>query len=213
MPGSVPNPLWLFRITRIDNIPHILRHGICNKSHPNADPNYVPIGNGEIISFRSEHKVNIRGYGFVGDYVPFYFDPCSIMLYNILTGYTVKKVTPEKIVFLCCTVEALTNCGNRYFFSDGQANTYISEHYSDLKDLDKVDWNVVKSKNFKKTIEDIDRPRRYQAEFLVRHYVPITCVGAIVVYNENSLNFVNSELEKAGLLIRALIKKPFYFNR
>ncbi|OQP66081.1 hypothetical protein A3860_14680 [Niastella vici] len=186
---------------------------MCNKNHPNADPKYVNIGNNSIIGVRIVHPVKIFGYGNIGDYVPFYFTPCSIMLYNILTGYGIDKVAPEDIIFLCCTVEAVTKCGNDFFFTDGQANTAITEHYNDLVDLGKIDWDVIKSKDFRKTADDVDRQRRYQAEFLIKHFVPTTCISAIVVYNEKCANFVKKELEKAGSLIPVHIKKSYYFNR
>jgi hypothetical protein len=35
---------YLFRMTHIENIPHILRHGITHFSSHNANPDFVPIG-------------------------------------------------------------------------------------------------------------------------------------------------------------------------
>ncbi|SEA26408.1 protein of unknown function [Arachidicoccus rhizosphaerae] len=35
----------LYRITHIDNIPHVLRYGITHKNSPNASPNFVAIVN------------------------------------------------------------------------------------------------------------------------------------------------------------------------
>lgn len=212
MPGNIPSPTWLFRITHIGNLPHILQHGVCCRSHPNADPNFIDIGSTEIIGVRKSHPVKINGYGNIGDYVPFYFDARSIMLYNILTGYGVPKRKPEDIIVLATTVASASKC-DKYFFTDGQANTYISGHYNDLKNLDKIDWDVVTSGNFKKAETDTDRSRRYQAEFLIHHHVPLNCIEAIAVYNQACANFVKSLLDKAGLLIPVHIKKSFYFNR
>src|SRR5215203_1829265 len=98
MPGP-PRQVYLYRITHKNNLTHILASGICNKNHPNADPGYIPIGNGSIIGVRTIHPAKIEGYGNIGEYVPFYFTPSSIMLYNILTGYGVPKIEAEDIVF------------------------------------------------------------------------------------------------------------------
>jgi hypothetical protein len=213
MPGKIPQTVWLYRITNRENLAHILRYGICNKNHPDANPDFVSIGNPEIIATRNDHEVKIEGYGKIGDYVPFYFSPKSIMLYNILTGYGVKKIKPEEIIFLITDIESAVNCKQLYFFSDGQANTRISQHYNDLKDLDKIDWEVVQSGDFSKSIKDNDRTRRYQAEFLIYKKVPVNCIKAIVVYNESCATFVKKKLALTGLIIQVHIKRPFYFNR
>ena len=213
MPGTTPNPVRLFRITHRDNLRHILQYGICNKNHRDANAAFVPIGNSDIIGRRVEHVVKISGYGNVGDYVPFYYSPLSVMLYNILTGYGVPRVAPEHIVCMVTSVDALAGCGNRCFFTDGQANTLITDHYTDLKDLAQVDWTVVRSGDFTKSNADPDRLRRYQAEFLVHSHVPVNCIEAIVVYNESCSTFVRTELDKAGLIIPVHVSKKHYFNR
>ncbi len=41
----------------------------------------------DLIEKRTAHTVPIPPGGSLGDYVPFYFTPWSIMLYNIKTGY------------------------------------------------------------------------------------------------------------------------------
>jgi len=213
MPAKIPDTIWLYRITHRENLPHILQYGICNKDHPEANPHFVSIGNHDIIATRKDRRVKIKGYGNVGEYVPFYFAPKSIMLNNILTGYGVTKERPEEIIFLIIDVPGAVNCKQLYFFSDGQANTRISEHYNDLKDLNKVDWEVVKSGDFSKSPNDNDRTRRYQAEFLIHEKIPVNCIKAIVVYNETCATFVKKKLATTGLIIPVYIKRSFYFNR
>ncbi len=213
MSSGVPKNTWLYRITHRENLPHILHYGICNKNHPDANPDFISIGNHGIITTRKDREVKIEGYGNVGEYVPFYFSPKSIMLYNILTGYGVDRIKPEEIIFLITDIEGVINSKQLFFFSDGQANTRISRHYNDLKDLDKVDWNVVTSGDFKKSIADNDRTRRYQAEFLIHERVPINCTKAIVVYNESCATFVKKKLATTNLVIPVHIKRTFYFNR
>ena len=49
----------IFRITHVDNVPWILANGLhCSNSHQ-FDPNYVPIGNAEIITRRATRIVPI----------------------------------------------------------------------------------------------------------------------------------------------------------
>jgi len=205
----------VYRIIHFDNLAYILQNGMFVRGHKQFDPDYVNIGDPSIISTRDIYPVKIPGYGHLGDYVPFYFGRCSMMLYNILTGYRVPKQHPKDIVYLCCTVDSLTaECG-QYFFTDGQANTRFTDHFSDLADLAKVDWETVNGKDFKKSGADPDKPRRYQAEFLVHNHVPISCVKAIVVYNEARKQEVEQLVVREGLNIKVLVATPrnnYYFH-
>jgi len=81
-----------------------------NKNHADADPGFVAIGNPEIIDVRSTTPTNLEGVWFHGEYVPFYFTPRSIMLYNIVTGYYTPKVprrSKEEIIVVRCLLETL----------------------------------------------------------------------------------------------------------
>lgn len=60
---------YAFRITHIDNIPHIVRNGIVKADSPLRDEHYVSIGDRQIIRVRGEMVV--KGYK-ISDYIPFY---------------------------------------------------------------------------------------------------------------------------------------------
>ncbi len=180
---------YCYRITHIDNLPHILAHGILNKNHPKACGTYLQIGHPEIIDVRSNKPVKIAGHGFIGDYVPFYFTPKSIMLLNILTGYQepiVPKRSPEDILVIRCNIHTLANQDGPWFFTDGQANDAATSHYNDLKHLDTIDWDIIYDCNFKKSDGNTERPRKYQAEFLVHNQVPVHLIESLCVYNEKA---------------------------
>src|SRR5262245_3102156 len=96
MAGLSADEARIFRITHIDNVPWILDHGIhCTKSKV-QDPNFIPIGKQEVIDKRRNHPVEIDPFGTLGDYVPFYFTPWSIMMYYIKTGYGGVTKRPNK---------------------------------------------------------------------------------------------------------------------
>lgn len=54
--------------------------------------------------------------GTLSDYVPFYFTPCSPMLYNIKTGYNgvPKQEAMEEIVLLVASLRKLAEAQKRY---------------------------------------------------------------------------------------------------
>ncbi|MBK6902266.1 MAG: DUF4433 domain-containing protein [Saprospirales bacterium] len=79
MPGSIPDKIWLYRITHRDNLPHILRHGLVTAGHAEADPDFVGIGDNTLISVRKDKPVPVPPYGNLSEYVPFYLGlthPC-----------------------------------------------------------------------------------------------------------------------------------------
>lgn len=76
----------LFRITHIANLPWLLANGLLCASSTAHDPNFVTIGNPDLIERRRQRRVPIAPNGTLADYVPFYFTPKSPMLLNIKTG-------------------------------------------------------------------------------------------------------------------------------
>jgi hypothetical protein len=206
--------LFVYRIIHIDNLEYILKHGLYVRDHKKFDPDYINIGNSEIIDVRKSSPVRIKGYGFIGDYVPFYFGRQSIMLYNILTGYAgLQRCSPDKIIYLCTKIPDLINSCPKFFFTDGQANQHITEHFNNINNLNEVDWEVVNGSDFKKTPEDFDKPRRYQAEFLVHQHVPIDCITRIITYDNTTMNSIKSLLLEVGLKITVEVspKNCYYF--
>ncbi len=176
--------LFIFRMTHIDNVTFIAKNGLWPKLSPVQDPDFVPIGNPNIIDKRTNKTVVvIPPGGVLGEYVPFYFSGHSPMLYNITTGYGVKKVLQKDIVFLVCDALEIVNAGISYCFTDGNATKAISKFYNNLYGLRELDWNCIQSTIWKNTEEDYDRVRKKMAEFLVKEHIPTNLIREIIVKN------------------------------
>ena len=96
MPKSLQETLTsekalIFRATHRLNLPWVLANGLHCRSSDLQDPDFVAIGNAEIISRRQSRSVPIAPGGNLADYIPFYFTPYSLMLYNIKTGFGVQQ--------------------------------------------------------------------------------------------------------------------------
>lgn len=207
------NKKYCYRITHIQNLPLILRHGILNKNHRDANGDYIDIGNPEIIDVRSTTPVKIDEYGMIGDYVPFYFTPKSMMLLNIITGYrapVVPRRSRSEILVIRCLIDELTNLP-QWFFTDGQGNDMATDHYHDLDELDTIDWEAIQKSNFKKNDGDYDRPRRYQAEFLVHERVPLESIESLNVYNQEAADYVNEQLTRNNINLAVHIQPKYFF--
>lgn len=209
------NREYCYRITHINNLPLLLKNGIVNKNHPNASEDFIEIGNPEIIDVRSTSPVKINNYGMIGDYVPFYFTPKSIMLFNIITGYwhpLVPRRNRSEILVIRCLIDDLATLP-RWFFTDGQANIKDGtvKHFNNLDYLDSIDWQCIQNSNFSKSDGDFDRPRRYQAEFLVQHEVPIDYVESLNVYNQQAADAVNDILNENNINLAVNIQPQYFF--
>lgn len=208
------NKSFCYRICHIQNLPHALKFGLCTKHHANASANFISIGNPAIIGVRDATPVRLKGYGCIGEYVPFYFTPKSMMLFNIVTGYQaplVPQLPKEDILVIRCLIEDVSKA-NKFFFTDGQANVkQITTHYNNLADLDKIDWTIIQNGDFKKSNTDTDKQRRYQAEFLIYNHVPIQFVESLHVYNAKAATFVQQEIAKTGLLTPVKTTPQYFF--
>ncbi|MBC8883876.1 DUF4433 domain-containing protein [Flavobacterium piscinae] len=176
-------------MTHIENVPHILLHGITHRNSPNANPGFTPIGDPSLISTRDIFQLD--NGKLLGDYVPFYFGTRTPMLYVIQKGFNGLNPTPAQDVVYCVTsVQKIIESELTFVFTDGHAVDCLSTQYNqhDVNHLeDLLDWQAVKSINWKSET-DLDLKRRKQAEFLVLGDVaPIHILG-FVVYNEVAYN-------------------------
>lgn len=199
---------YLFRMTHIQNIPHILQCGITHISSPLSNGNYVPIGDASLISTRSSHVLDNGKQ--LGDYIPFYFGVLTPMLYVIQKGYNQVKTTAAKDIVYCVTsVQKLIDTNLEYVFTDGHAIETISSQYdhTNIKDIDTLlDFKAIKDWKFKDP-NDLDKKRRKQAEFLVDGDIPLEVILGYVVYNENAKN----QLVAMGIEEKKIKILPTYY--
>jgi len=212
MPKLGPTAAHIFRITHVDNVPWILEHGVRCKTSKVADPNFVPIGMPALIEKRTTHTVPIPPGGSLGDYVPFYFTPWSVMMYNIKTGYNgVIKRTNSEIVILVSSLHKLQELGAPFVFTNGHAYMQETDYFADLSDLNEIHWDLLRSKNFKRDAEDPGKIGRYQAEALVHRRVPVDAVLGIACYDAQAKAMVKAQVERLNLSINVKILPEWYF--
>jgi hypothetical protein len=131
---------------------------------------------------RASTPIQCGQRGTLHDYVPFYFTPLSPMLFKISRG-NVDAYTggQEPLVHLVSTAQAVRATNLRFVFSDGHGIMMFTEFFDDLAQLDKIDWEVIKSKYWKDTADNPDRKRRRQAEFLVHEFCTWDVISEIGV--------------------------------
>ena len=195
---------YAFRMTHIDNIPHIVRCGLVRASSPLHDEHYVSIGDNQVIERRNERPVN--GYRLC-DYIPFYFGTRSPMLYVIQHGYNgVCRVEPENIVYCVVRIDDLISNNVDCIFTDGHALSKLTKFYeknllSSINEIVKYDdvysaqWNLE---------SDLDLKRRKEAELLIKVDLAPQYVKGYVVYNE----IAKQRLVKMGITLEKIVVAP-----
>jgi hypothetical protein len=192
-------------MTHIENIPHILMYGITNIQSPHSNPEYVPIGDGSLISSRS--NFDISNGKKLGEYIPFYFGVRMPMLFVIQKGYNGVKVTrPEEVVYCVSSVQRILDNKLDFVFSDGHAVDRLSTIYypKDAKTIDIIiDKKAIESKYWKDD-NDLDLKRRKEAEFLIAEDIPVKAILGYYVYN----SIAKETLLEAGVNEKNVIISP-----
>jgi hypothetical protein len=207
-----PEKALIFRITHRDNLAWILQNGLHCRNSNRIDPNFVSIGNVDLIANRHHHRVPIAPAGSLSDYVPFYFTPLPMMALNINTGYRgVQKRRNDEIAILVSSLRKLHENNIRFLFTDRHAYLGYANYFSDLDDLGNIDWKILQERDFKKDSENPEKTDRYQAEALVHRYVPIDSLLGVVCYNTIERDRAKLLATDAGTTLSIISQPRWYF--
>lgn len=212
MSDNIPSIVYLYRITHCGNLPFILKNGLYCPASPNKDEHYINIGKKDIITKREHKPVVYEPYGYIHDYVSFYFGPRSPMLYVISKGSSDTNCRQEDIVYIVTGIPTLQEHKKAFIFTDGQALMELSNQYTNIPDLNKIDWDIIFGKDwFDKPPSITDRKRKRQAELLVYEHVPVACINSLAVMNKKARILVERMVSEAGLLIPVTEKPQWYY--
>lgn len=181
-----PHPK-IYHITHVDNLRSIVTDGglLSDAAMLARGGPLQAIGMSSIKLRRIEElEVPCHAGTKVGDYVPFYFCPRSMMLYVIYCANHPEltyRGGQEPIVHLEADLHAVVQWANtngvRWAFSLSNAGAYYAEFYATEGELDQLDWDAIAATDFR----DPDVKERKQAEFLVYEQFPFTLVECIGV--------------------------------
>lgn len=102
----------------------------------------------------------------------------------------------EPLIYLVSTAQEIQKSGNPFVFSDGHGIARFTQWFDDLQNLDKVDWDVIYRQYWADDIDDMDRQRRKQAEFLVYQFCDWSLIEEIVVINGAVQSEVKSTMQQ-----------------
>ena len=210
-PNLNPEKALIWRIVHRDNLPWILDNGLYCGNSTIKSPNWVSIGNDELIDKRARHPVPLPPNGFLNDYVPFYFTPFSVMMRNIKSGRGVQQRSNEDIVILVSSLHHLAQQGLPFLFTDSHAYYQWANYYQDINALDKIDWPLLQNRDFKRDAEDPAKFERYQAEALIHQHCPVTGLLGIFCYTEALQVSIAQEVANRSLHFKVFARPNWYF--
>lgn len=187
----------IYRITHIENIPHILQYGITHKNSKHSNPNFKAIGDSSLIDTRNEKIVKITNGGKIiiktitlGDYIPLYFGVKMPMLYVIQHGgnFVPQATKAKDIAYIACSVMKVYDLGYEFYFSDGHATDMLTTFYNKqaINNINRIiDWNAIKT-SYWGGEDNLDVKRKKQAEFLVKEDVSPDSIIGFGCYNDEA---------------------------
>jgi ssDNA thymidine ADP-ribosyltransferase, DarT len=201
----------IFRITHRDSVPWILDNGMHARNGEKFDPSCQNIGNADLIDKRLRRLVGVPPGGALSDHVPFYFTPYSIMMYNIKTGCGVRQVPNDEIVIFVSSLRHVAAQGSKFVFTNQHAYPPMAEYFTDLAQLDQIDWLLLQSRNFKHDPDDPGKKERYQAEALIWKHVPLSALQGVCCYTSTVEQQIKNEIERRDLTFKVAARQSWYF--
>lgn len=211
----VPARPKIYHIVHVDRLSSIIdeRRLWCDAEMVRHPPTGTTIGMNGIKQRRlTELRLTSHPELHVGDCVPFYFCPRSIMLYLIYQANhpeLVYRGGQGPIVHLEAdlreTVDWAEAKGLSWAFTLSNAGAYYFEDRCDLKQLDEINWNAVQASIWLKCKEG------KQAEFLIERHFPWKLISRIGVQSRHIYGEVSTCLQAAAHKPRIEIKPDWYY--
>jgi len=215
MPPPPADPK-IYHIVHVDRLPSIIADGCLWSDAVIAGRGQsgTTIGMGTIKARRLTLPVDCHPGDHVGEYVPFYFCPRSIMLYVIYRandeGLTYRG-GQGPIVHLEADLHEVVawadGNGSRWAFALSNAGAYYSQFRSRLDQLDEVSWPAVAARDFRTA----EVKEGKQAEFLVNRSFPWQLVRRIGVSDRAVAQQVSNAMRGAAHRPLVEIRTDWYF--
>ncbi len=213
MPGPSEK---IYHILHIDRLESVVRQGglFSDSEGLRRGLSGTVIGIPEIKRRRLENAIPSFPDLRVGDCVPFYFCPRSIMLYLIsrrnhpaLSYRGGQEPIVHLVADLRKTVTWADANGVRWAFTNRNAGSFLFKSFTDLHDLPQLDWDAIHATDWQRCRDD------KQAEFLLAGKFPWELVEHIGTFSKECSDYaeriITGHVGPGGLLVE--IRKDWYY--
>lgn len=209
----------IYHIVHMDKLPSIIAEGglLCDAEIARREAAGLAVGTTigmGSIKQRRLTRLSLTSHPglFVGQCVPFYFCPRSIMLYLI------HRANHEELTYrggqgpivhleadLAGTVAWANGNARRWAFTLSNAGAFYFEDRADLAQLGEIDWDAVQAQDWR------GKKEGKQAEFLVEQSFPWDLVSRIGVGSQQVYGQVRAVLQAAAHKPHVEIKPDWYY--
>ena len=212
---TIPENPKIYHIVHVDRLPSIVAdEGLwCDAEIVKRHPPGTSIGMNKIKHRRlKELRLASHPNLYVGDCVPFYFWPRSIMLYLIYQANHPEltyKGGQEPILHLQAdlytSVSWATQHKRKWAFTLSNAGSRYFEDRCDLEKLNEINWAAVKAQHWQAHKE------AKQAEFLMEYHFPWHLIEHIGVKSASIYQQVVQVLQVTGHKPQTKIQPEWYY--
>ena len=216
---TVPRQPKIYHIVHVDRLSAVVQSGelLCDAEVSQRALSGTAIGMSQIKQRRlTELTLKDHPDLHVGDCVPFYFCPRSVMLYLISCRNHPDleyRGGQEPIVHLQADFFASIDWANqtqrRWAFTVSNAGSYFFESYSDLDRLGEINWAAVRSNDWRERSVKENK----QAEFLIEKSFSWSLIERIGVCTKRVYQQVLNILPKGGHRPRVELKSDWYYEQ
>lgn len=212
---TVPNRPKIYHIVHVDRLASIISDGClwCDAEIGRRRPTGTVIGMKDIKQRRLTTTLDSHPDLHVGDCVPFYFCPRSVMLYIIYQANHPEITYREgqgPIVHLEADLYDSVAWANqnhrRWAFTLSNAGSVYFEDRSTLNQLNEIDWTAVRATDWQTQKEG------KQAEFLMEYNFPWHLVERIGVLSRVIHRSVTNMLPTGGHRPPVEVKPEWYYG-
>lgn len=214
---AVPTHPKIYHITHIDNLSAISSKGKLISDAVRIAQNLpcLEVGMTTIKRRRLEEiEVTVHPETKVGQYVPFYFCPRSVMLFLIYRGNhagMTYKGGQENMVHLQADFHEVIKRADAkphpWAFSNGNAGAYITRYFNRIEDLNRIDWTAVNATDFR----DAQIKEKKQAEFLTFDAFPWNLIRKVGTINNTVATQARQILSSCPHQPTIEIKRDWYY--
>lgn len=213
---SPPANPKIYHITHVDNLASIVAGGIeADGRRLRKGSQQASIGMTEIKRRRLfEIDVPCHPGTKVGDYVPFYFCPRSIMLFIIhknnhpdMTYHGGQGPILHLQVDMGKAMDWADQHQVPWAFSDRNAGSFIADFYDSRDSLDQIDWRAVAATDFRGPLVKEGK----QAEFLIHDICPWHLVEKIGVQSQAVCDHVGTFIRSKRHMPVVAMERSWYY--
>lgn len=214
--SNLPQNQKIYHIVHKDRLSAIIQDGcLVSDALIRQRASSLPVIGLDNIKNRRLNELKLNSYPnlFVGQCVPFYFCPRSIMLYMIdqRNSQLTYQDGQENIVHLQADLEQVIDWANvnniRWAFTDSNAGSYHFNDYNQINEFHNINWMAVNAQYWSKP--EIKAGK--QAEFLIEQQFPIRLIKSIGVCSQTIYDEVAQIMQNLGYQTNLEIRPDWYY--